>query len=322
MYQINRKTGDLKQSARLQSGYEEVNEQFYNKMKQMSLEARVLALSAIDDAEFNNLKAHNFRVGDNAEFSSNGKETSTKGGYTGINNKTGAETFKLDATTGNADFVGKVTTKDADFKNPPTSPSLKDGRTGRVVNEFDLASSTADIKSPKSTLEVGADGSTILLDVNPATSQRIGGVKIPAGGALKIDQAGNLTVDGAISPIKFTALWDASSNIPNLSDATGIPDTFYVVNVAGSQDLGSGRIDFNVGDWALCQADIGGTPKYVNVPITEAITVISANMIKNGILGKGIGMDTDQDIKTTANMQARALTVENIIITGSIIGSN
>lgn len=46
----------------------------------------------------------------------------------------------------------------------------------------------------------------------------------------------------------FRGLWDASTNSPKLSDGTGKKDDFYVVSVAGTQNLGSGQQTFAVKD--------------------------------------------------------------------------
>ncbi len=46
----------------------------------------------------------------------------------------------------------------------------------------------------------------------------------------------------------YQGLWDASTNIPSISDATGVNGYYYEVSVDGTQDLGSGSIDFIVGD--------------------------------------------------------------------------
>ena len=48
--------------------------------------------------------------------------------------------------------------------------------------------------------------------------------------------------------LEYKGVWDASTNTPTLSDATGSLNDWYRVNVAGTQDLGSGPIDFAVGD--------------------------------------------------------------------------
>lgn len=49
--------------------------------------------------------------------------------------------------------------------------------------------------------------------------------------------------------VEFKGVWDASTNTPTLIDGTGTTGDVYRVSVAGTQDLGSGSIDFLVGDW-------------------------------------------------------------------------
>ncbi len=49
----------------------------------------------------------------------------------------------------------------------------------------------------------------------------------------------------------YLGTWDASTNTPVISDATGQNGNFYIVSTAGSQNLGSGAISFEEGDWAI-----------------------------------------------------------------------
>ena len=57
--------------------------------------------------------------------------------------------------------------------------------------------------------------------------------------------------DSIVDGLEPKGTWDASTNTPAISDTTGEKGWFYIVNVAGTQDLGSGNITFAVGDWAL-----------------------------------------------------------------------
>ena len=63
--------------------------------------------------------------------------------------------------------------------------------------------------------------------------------------------------DVLIGGLVFQGLWDASTNTPTLADGTGTAGDFYMVSVAGSQDLGSGSISFDVDDYVLYNS--GGT---------------------------------------------------------------
>lgn len=54
----------------------------------------------------------------------------------------------------------------------------------------------------------------------------------------------------------FKGAWDASTNTPTLADGVGVLGDFYLVSVAGTQDLGSGSIVFTVGDQVIYNGTI------------------------------------------------------------------
>jgi hypothetical protein len=70
-----------------------------------------------------------------------------------------------------------------------------------------------------------------------------------AAGIKKITRANFLS--GVTGALTYQGGWDAASNSPSLSDGSGSKGEYYVATSAGSQDLGSGSIDFTVGDWAV-----------------------------------------------------------------------
>lgn len=73
-----------------------------------------------------------------------------------------------------------------------------------------------------------------------------------ADGYASLDGGGK--VPGAQLPnsiMEYKGVWDASTNTPTLADGTGGAGDVYRVTVAGSQDLGSGSISFDVGDYAV-----------------------------------------------------------------------
>lgn len=57
--------------------------------------------------------------------------------------------------------------------------------------------------------------------------------------------------DSVTGALVYQGVWDASSNTPTLADGTGTKGHYYIVNVAGQQNLGSGTLDFAVGDWVV-----------------------------------------------------------------------
>jgi hypothetical protein len=52
----------------------------------------------------------------------------------------------------------------------------------------------------------------------------------------------------ALDPMEYKGAWNASTNTPTLADGLGDNGDLYYVSVAGTQDLGSGSITFEVGD--------------------------------------------------------------------------
>ena len=54
----------------------------------------------------------------------------------------------------------------------------------------------------------------------------------------------------------YQGTWDASSNTPTLVDGVGATGFFYKVIVEGTQDLGSGSIDFVVGDRVVYNGNV------------------------------------------------------------------
>lgn len=326
MYQINKITGDIKQAKNLSTDYMEVTEEQYEKFKTLEAKER-LAVFAADDAEFNNLKVNKkltVSAGANS-FESDGSENKTNGGYIGQNPLTATETFRLDALTGDGNFSGNLTTKDFDASGTATARSQK-GSKSKIATLEDVASAQVKIKSPNDTIAISTEGDTTTIDARIATALKAGIALFPIGSGLTINAKGEVGLDGAHAPFKFIDIWDASTNTPKLSDATGQPETFYITHVPGTQNLGSGAITFGIGDWVMCQEDVEtNKPKYVKVPMSEVLGAITASMIKAGTLGKGIAMDTDQSIKTTAGMESgslvtKTITVVDIIVTGSIVG--
>ncbi len=75
-----------------------------------------------------------------------------------------------------------------------------------------------------------------------------------AGAVRKITRANFLS--GVTGAMIYQGSWDASTNIPTLADGTGTQGHYYVVSVAGTRNLGSGNIDFTIGDWVIRNSSI------------------------------------------------------------------
>jgi hypothetical protein len=78
-----------------------------------------------------------------------------------------------------------------------------------------------------------------------------------ANGVATLDAGGKVPASQLPNSImEYQGTWDASTNTPTLADGTGSAGDVYIVDVAGTQDLGSGNITFSVGDWVVYNGTI------------------------------------------------------------------
>lgn len=73
-----------------------------------------------------------------------------------------------------------------------------------------------------------------------------------ATGVCPLDENGLIPVNRLpTESLVFKGLWNASTNEPVLSDATGMKGDFYICSTAGTQNLGSGEITFSENDTVI-----------------------------------------------------------------------
>lgn len=99
---------------------------------------------------------------------------------------------------------------------------------------LDLKADDADLANYVPTSEKGANNGVATLDA---------GGKIPAAQLPS-------------SVMEYKGSWNASTNSPSLADGVGDAGDLYRVSVAGTQDLGSGSTDFEVGDLVIYNGSI------------------------------------------------------------------
>jgi hypothetical protein len=82
--------------------------------------------------------------------------------------------------------------------------------------------------------------------------------------------------------LQYKGSWNASTNTPTLVDGVGNNGDFYKVSVAGSQDLGSGSIDFTLGDEVRYSETLGVWQKFDTgvsyVPVNKAGDTMTGNL--------------------------------------------
>ncbi len=76
------------------------------------------------------------------------------------------------------------------------------------------------------------------------------------------------------SAVELKGYWNADTNTPSLADGTGTNGDEYIVEVAGTQDLGSGLQYFNVGDRVLYT---GGVWKNITSGFVRTVNTVAPN---------------------------------------------
>jgi len=141
-----------------------------------------------------------------------------------------------------ADVDGVLSEGDATAKDYSSNNFINDGDNRKVaigkldaqvkVNRDDIDSNDTDISA--------LDGRVTTIE----------GDYGQPNGLATLDGTGKLPASQlTLSAMEFKGNWDANTNTPTLADGVGSDGDTYRVNVAGSQDLGSGSISFDIGDW-------------------------------------------------------------------------
>lgn len=113
------------------------------------------------------------------------------------------------------------------------------------VSAIDTAT-TRTITMPNSAVDLGLIATAIQSSEKGSNS---GVATLDAGGKIPAAQLPNTVME-------YKGNWNATTNSPTLVDGTGNAGDVYRVNVAGTQDLGSGAIIFAIGDWVVYSGTI------------------------------------------------------------------
>jgi hypothetical protein len=131
---------------------------------------------------------------------------------------------------------------------------------------------------------------TNLYYTNDRADARISAQKGVAGGLATLDGGGKIPVSQLPNAImQYQGTWNANTNSPTLADGTGSTGDVYRVSVAGTQNLGSGAIDFVVGDYVIYN---GST--WEKADTTDAVSSV------NGLTGD-VDLDTG-DVDEGSNL--------------------
>ena len=135
-----------------------------------------------------------------------------------------------------------------------------------------------------------------------------------AGGYAGLDGGGKVPVSQLPNSImEYQGLWNASTNTPTLTDGTGRAGDVYRVSVANSsRNLGSGAIDFQVGDYVIYSP---ATSAWEKADTTDAVSSVngytgSVTLTKTDV---GLGnVDNTADANKAVLSATKLTTARNI----------
>ena len=159
-----------------------------------------------------------------------------------------------DITDGTAVGRGVLTAADAAAARSAIgagTSSLAIGTSNSTARAGDWKPAAADITDASATgrsVLTASSASAALTALGAEDASRKG----QANGYASLDSGGKVPVSQLPSSImEYQGTWNASTNTPTLADGTGYTGDVYRVAVAASRNLGSGAIDFQVGDYAI-----------------------------------------------------------------------
>ena len=126
--------------------------------------------------------------------------------------------------------------------------------------------------------------------------------------------------------LKYQGTWDASTNTPTLADGTGTLNHWYRVNVAGSQDLGSGSITYAVNDRVVHNGSIwqkwDSTDEVTSVHgRTGDVVAVSGDYDTSEVTENTNLYYTEGRVSANTSVAANTAKVTNATHTGEVTGS-
>lgn len=116
-----------------------------------------------------------------------------------------------------------------------------------------------------------------------------------ANGVATLDGSGRLPSSQLTqTALEYLGTWDANTNTPAVADGIGDLGDFYIVSVAGTQNLGSGNITFDVGDWVVYDGTV-----WERSPNSNAVDSVFGRV---GIVTAQIGDYTTDQVNEALNL--------------------
>ena len=104
-----------------------------------------------------------------------------------------------------------------------------------------------------------------------------------ANGFATLDESGRIPYSQLPeSAMEYKGQWNAETNTPTLADGTGTKGDFYIVSVAGTQNLGSGNIQFSANDRIIYDGSVWERLSAGDVNTVNNISPTNGNVALTG----------------------------------------
>lgn len=127
-----------------------------------------------------------------------------------------------------------------------------------------------------------------------------------ANGYASLDSGGKVPAAQLPNTVmEFKGQWNASTNSPTLANGTGNPGDTYIVSVAGTQNLGSGSVSYEVRDYVMYDGSI-----WQKSDASDAITSVFG---RQGVVVATAGDYTASQVTNVPSGNVTSITVQAAI---------
>lgn len=146
--------------------------------------------------------------------------------------------------------------------------------------------------------------------------------KAAANGVATLDSGSKIPIGQLpTSVVEYKGVWNATTNSPSLADGSGNVGDVYRVTVAGTQNLGSGALTFDVGD----QAVLNASSVWEKWDQTDAVASVAgrtgAVTLTKTDVGLGNADNTSDAAKPVSTAQQTALDLKAPLASPALTGS-
>jgi len=115
--------------------------------------------------------------------------------------------------------------------------------------------------------------------------------------------------------LNYLGTWNAATNTPSISDATGNANDYYKVSVAGSLDLGSGAIAFTVGDDVIHNGIVWERIAAGHVVVVDDLTSLSSTDALSANMGRELNVTKEPTLPDGTGKARNVLVLDDDEIT-------